>query len=217
MAAASVGPWRALFSRLFLAIVGFFALTFLAAAGSGRLLPGVPADDALRLVMVGAFLLGASVVMAVSTEARTWLRSQVGLAATHWRVLVLAALAGVAFHAVYFQIAGYDGSRIHGWRPDLQFLFGSLLLSACLVSLVEETFFRGIAIGDSRGGPALVAALVSAAVFSAIHPERWLSVFVFSLLASAIYLRAGLFGAHAFHAAYNLANYITLAWISTAR
>ena len=44
---------------------------------------------------------------------------------------------------------------------------------------------------------------------------RWgVALSCFSLVAAAFYLRAGLFGAHAFHASYNLANYAALAWFS---
>lgn len=209
-----VSPARALLSRLFLAVVGFLALVMLAAALSGRLLPGPYQGDAMRVITLVLFLLGALVASAVSGNARDYLGLQWRMATQGTRWLLMAVLAGVVFHGLAFVFEGTDPDRIQGWDVDLRFVVSYLLLSSLAQPLVEEAFFRGIAIGRARGWIALVSALVSAAAFAAIHPDRWLSVFVFALVAAAFYLRAGLLAAYGFHAAYNLANFTSLAWFS---
>lgn len=214
MSPSPVSPARALVSRLFLAVVGFFALIFAAAAVSGRLLPGIPRGDATHVVTVAVFLAGTLAVWALSAQARDYLVLQWRLAASGWRWLLLAAVAGVVFRALAFVFEGTDPDLIQGWRVDLRFVLSYLLLSSLLQPLVEETFFRGLAIGRSRGVAAWVSAALAGLAFAAIHPDRWLSVFVFSLVAAGFYLRSGLLAAYAFHAAYNLANFAALAYFS---
>lgn len=214
MTPATDSPVRDLLSRCFLAVAGFFALVMASAAMSSRLLPGVPRNDATHVLAVVMLLAGAALAAKASPAARDFIGLQWRLAIGSRRVLGLAVLAGLAFYVLAFTLGGTDPARIRGWHVDLRFVVSFLLLSALLQSLVEESFFRAIAIGRARGGPALASAALSGAAFAAIHPDRWLSVFVFSLVAAAFYLRAGLFGAHAFHASYNLANYAALAWFS---
>lgn len=210
-------PFRALAARLGLAMIGFFALLVLASATSAKLLPGLSQGDATRAVTAIAFLLGTWLALLGSPSARSFALLQWQKGREGWRTVVLAALAGIGFYAAAFALGDIDPDRIRGWRLDLGFVLGSLLLSSVFIPIVEETFFRGMAIGGSRGWHALVAVLLSSVVFAAIHPDRWLSVFIFSLAASAIYLRVGLLGAYGFHIAYNLANYSTLLLVSAGR
>lgn len=95
--------------------------------------------------------------------------------------------------------------------------FQILLLVAStvvLAPLTEELFFRGLFLRGLQGrfGP-VVAAVVSAVVFAAVHLDAMAApgLFVFGLLAAALALATGRLGpSWAFHAGFNLTTLVML-------
>lgn len=122
----------------------------------------------------------------------------------------MAIFVGALFYAATFVAMGTEPSRIHGWHFSLEHVF----LSRLAMPLVEEFLFRGVAIGRVLGRQAWIAAALSGICFAALHPDRWLGTFVFSLVAAGFYMRGGLASAWGFHAAYNLSNYAMLVFLS---
>ncbi|WP_084635489.1 CPBP family intramembrane glutamic endopeptidase [Pseudoxanthomonas sp. J35] len=107
-----------------------------------------------------------------------------------------------------------DVERIAGWNFDGKFIFSSILLSSLIAPLIEEFFFRGVAIWKSNGKEALLSAIVASSMFAAAHPDRWLSVFAFSLIASFVYVRLGFLACYIFHFSYNIGNFVFLLILS---
>lgn len=197
---------RHLVARVLLAVLGYLTVVVTAAMLAQRLPPALPREEWTRGLIGLVFVALLALALALSAQARAFCARQMRIGRERWRGVALAGAAGVLFYGAYAAGSGLDLGKIPPWRFGL----AMVLLSALVIPLVEEFFFRAVAIGESTGLPAAVAALLSAVAFALIHPDRWLSVLVFALLAAAIYLRLGMVGAFAFHAAYNLANYALL-------
>jgi membrane protease YdiL (CAAX protease family) len=142
------------------------------------------------------------------------------LARLRWRLfapLTLRALAtlGVGIGLSLLVGIAYGGGEVSGPVPSFGLLLVVVFLTTPLQSAAEEYLFRGYLsqtiagwIGRPRAG-AVVAAVVTAALFSAAHvpPDvlTFLDRFVFGLAASAaVWLTGGLEGAIVLHAVNNV-------------
>jgi uncharacterized protein len=193
------------------------------------LLTGVAPDLALLdLVDPGVLLItNLSLIVAIPTVWMAWavahgMRpgwSSSVLARLRWRLLprlVLLALAtlGVGI-GLSVLLGALLGDELTGPVPDLGWLLLVVVLTTPLQSAAEEYLFRGYLsqaiagwIRAPRAG-AVVAAVVTAALFSAAHapPDflTFLDRFVFGLAASAVvWLTGGLEAAIVLHAVNNV-------------
>ncbi len=113
-------------------------------------------------------------------------------AAVPWMGVAIAAY--LAFAAVYVALVGEPK------QEDIAEAFGSLpfqiLLIAVAAPISEEVFFRGMMFGGLRRRmPRLVAALVSAAIFGALHAFTGLSavppLIAFGFILALLYEKTG--------------------------
>lgn len=96
----------------------------------------------------------------------------------------------------------------------VSWLLFALLVGIC-APVVEELFYRGLLLRSllKRGLPTLVAVIVSAAVFAAIHfqPLQFAGLFVFGLVAGTLAVRSGRLGPAIWaHIGFNLTTVVLL-------
>ena len=180
---------------------------------------------AMFLLNIGLWLgYGLGPVLVVRRRG-VGLRSDLG--ARFGRFDVPAGLvAGVAAQAVLMPVLYWPIRRLIDGDPSASAkdLVGSahgpfpvllLVLSTVVMApLTEELFFRGLFLrGLQRRLGAAVAAVVSAAVFAAVHLDAMAfpGLFLFGLLAAALALATGRLGpVWAFHAGFNLTTLVML-------
>jgi membrane protease YdiL (CAAX protease family) len=218
--------WRPVLGLLLLTVVYAVAAVVVVVVS---LLTGVAPDLALLdLVDPGVLLItNLSLIVAIPTVWMAWavahgMRpgwSSSVLARLRWRLLprlVLLALAtlGVGI-GLSVLLGALLGDELTGPVPDLGWLLLVVVLTTPLQSAAEEYLFRGYLsqaiagwIRAPRAG-AVVAAVVTAALFSAAHapPDflTFLDRFAFGLAASAVvWLTGGLEAAIVLHAVNNV-------------
>jgi uncharacterized protein len=218
--------WRPVLGLLLLSVVYAVAAVVVVVLS---LLTGVGPDLALLDLVDPVVLLitNLSLIVAIPTVWLAWavahgMRpgwSSSVLARLRWRMmprLVLLALAtlGVGI-GLSVLLGAASGDEFTGPIPDLGWLLLVVVLTTPLQSAAEEYLFRGYlsqAIAGWIRGPrtgAVVAAVLTAAVFSAAHapPDflTFLDRFVFGLAASAVvWLTGGLEAAIVLHAVNNV-------------
>jgi membrane protease YdiL (CAAX protease family) len=218
--------WRPLLGLLLLSVVYAVAATVVVIIS---LLTGVGPDLALLDLVDPVVLLitNLSLIVAIPTVWLAWavahgMRpgwSSSVLARLRWRLmprLILLALAtlGVGI-GLSVALGAASGDEFTGPIPGLGWLLLVVLLTTPLQSAAEEYLFRGYlsqAIAGWIRGPrtgAVVAAVITAALFSAAHapPDffTFLDRFVFGLAASAVvWLTGGLEAAIVLHAVNNV-------------
>jgi len=222
--------WRPVLGLLLLTVVYAVAAMVVVLVS---LLTGVGPDLALLDLVDPVVLLitNLSLIVAVPSVWLAWavahgMRSGWSssvLARLRWRLLprlVLLALAtlGVGI-ALSVLLGALSGDELTGPVPDLGWLLLVVVLTTPLQSAAEEYLFRGYLsqaiagwIRAPRAG-AVVAAVVTAALFSAAHapPDflTFLDRFVFGLAASAVvWLTGGLEAAIVLHAVNNVIVFI---------
>jgi uncharacterized protein len=222
--------WRPALGLLLLSVVYAVAAVVVVVVS---LLTGVGPDLALLDLVDPVVLLvtNLSLIVAIPTVWLAWavahgMRpgwSSSVLARLRWRLmprLVLLALAtlGVGI-GLSVLLGAASGDEFTGPVPDLGWLLLVVLLTTPLQSAAEEYLFRGYLsqaiagwIRAPRAG-AVVAAVLTAAVFSAAHapPDflTFLDRFVFGLAASAVvWLTGGLEAAIVLHAVNNVIVFI---------
>jgi membrane protease YdiL (CAAX protease family) len=108
--------------------------------------------------------------------------------------MVLAAIVYLAFAAIYVSVFGAPE------QEDIAESFGTLPLQVLLIAIAapisEEVCFRGMVFGGLRTRlPALVAALISGAIFGAMHVVTGLSavppLIAFGVIIALLYERTG--------------------------
>ncbi|MCS7048584.1 MAG: CPBP family intramembrane metalloprotease [Verrucomicrobiae bacterium] len=120
-----------------------------------------------RAVMVTA-LLGLW-PLARALGIRSWSDLGYPRRADWWRDLCAGILLGVASLALGWVVAGKTLDFAAG-KYSLPSLMGKLVLTATLVSLIEETFFRGVLQGGlQRSLRWPVACAVTSVIYSALH------------------------------------------------
>lgn len=182
---------------------------------------------AARILPFAVFMLTAVIAPAISQNPAMFYPIRVVLLAgavllvrpalrgLGWRVSGLSWMAGVAIGVMWVMIpvAPSDGPPPYGVLTGgllvLWFVFRGIG-TVLLVPLVEELFFRDYLEGRLRGDgtpsvPRVVlAALISAALFAALH-DRWAEAFVAGIVFSFVAWRSGrISDAIAAHAAANL-------------
>jgi uncharacterized protein len=218
--------WRPVLGLLLLSVVYAVAAVVVVVLS---MLTGVGPDLALLDLVDPVVLLitNLSLIVAIPTVWMAWavahgMRpgwSSSVLARLRWRMmprLVLLALAtlGVGI-GLSVLLGAASGDEFTGPIPDLGWLLLVVVLTTPLQSAAEEYLFRGYlsqAIAGWIRGPragAVVAAVVTAALFSAAHapPDflTFLDRFVFGLAASAVvWLTGGLEAAIVLHAVNNV-------------
>ena len=194
-----------------------------AGGGVALVYGGAPPDPlpvvALFLLNVGLWVgYGLGSALVVRTKGRD-LRSDLGARIQRWDVPVGLAI-GIAAQAallpaLYWPIRrlvdGDPGASARTLVDSVHGPFEAIVLvvaTAVMAPLVEELFFRGLFLRSlQRRFNPVTAALVSAAVFAAVHRDLLAApgLFVFGLVAAALVLRTGRLGpSWAFHVGFNL-------------
>ena len=222
--------WRPLLGLLLFTVVYAVAtvLVFLAGFVTGAF-PDPTAIDPTDLTDPGLLLLtNASLIVAVPCVWLAWAVAHgmgIGwsssvLARLRWRLLAPYTLLALPTLAAGLLVSVLLGFVAGDWEatgpvPGYGWLLLVVLLTTPLQSAAEEYVFRGYLsqavagwVGRPRAG-AVVAAVLTAAVFSALHlpPDVWtfLDRFAFGLAASAVvWLTGGLEAAIVLHAVNNV-------------
>jgi len=218
---------------LALAVVG--VLVFDALSQRGR----IPTDayTPLSYLVTWVPMAGAVVVFCVlrPQAVRATLRLRLQLIDLLWGAAIGFAcrMIAIATNLAVYGSAGLGGAPSIAGSVDPWLVFGGLVAPIVIAPVIEEVFFRGLALGSvygqlggrSRRGPAsVIAVVVTAAVFTSVHligtptaaaaATAAVPVFVLGAAAAAATLGTGRLGAALIgHAVFNaIAVVVTFPW-----
>jgi membrane protease YdiL (CAAX protease family) len=159
--------------------------------------PGTAASIVLQLITAATFLLAPFALASIkgaSGEQALWRLGIRRFARSAWGWMGLTAVAYLAFAAIYVALVGEPEQT--NIAEDFGPLPFQILLIAVAAPISEEVCFRGMLFGGLRERlPRYIAALLSAAIFGALHAftgiEAVPPLIAFGFLLALLYERTG--------------------------